>query len=72
MHTHPHYYTGIKTGTTEAAGPCLASLLRCGNREFIVLVLNSRSSKARYRDTERLREWLQKKEGMGATAVDQV
>jgi D-alanyl-D-alanine carboxypeptidase len=51
----PEMYKGIKTGTTEAAGPCLASLLQINNREFIIVVLNSRTLKSRYKDTEKLR-----------------
>jgi len=36
-----------KTGTTDAAGQCLLSLVREGEREFIVVLLGSR---ARYTD----------------------
>ena len=47
-------YSGVKTGTTFAAGCCLAS---CGGRagqELIVVVLGSSSSDARYTDTRNL------------------
>jgi D-alanyl-D-alanine carboxypeptidase len=55
MLNRPEMYLGIKTGTTDAAGPCLASLVSIGGREFIIIVLNCRSSKWRYKDTEQLR-----------------
>ncbi len=57
----PDIYRGIKTGVTDTAGPCLASLLEIHNREFIVVVLGCRTLKARYWDTETLRLWLSKK-----------
>jgi hypothetical protein len=28
----PHFYQGIKTGITEIAGPCLASLIKYNER----------------------------------------
>ena len=54
-------YKGVKTGITETAGPCLASLVEIEGREFVIVVLGSRSLKARYKDTETLRLWLSKK-----------
>jgi len=32
LHAMPELYKGIKTGITEAAGPCLASLVSFKNR----------------------------------------
>ena len=50
-------YKGIKTGITNSAGPCLASLVEHAQRQFIVIVLNCKSMKQRFRDTENLRKW---------------
>ena len=47
-------YTGVKTGTTHAAGCCLASLGERDGRELVVVVLGSTSSDARYADTRNL------------------
>ncbi len=44
-------YKGIKTGITNAAGPCLASLVEHNHRQFILIVLNCRTMKQRFRDT---------------------
>lgn len=64
LHTKPDLYKGIKTGVTDPAGPCLASLVQINGREFIIVVLNSKASKRRYKDTEILRKWVFKKEGI--------
>ncbi|MDP6447138.1 MAG: hypothetical protein QF805_25310, partial [Pirellulaceae bacterium] len=50
-------FTGVKTGTTSAAGACLVST---GEREgvsLIVVVLGSSSSAARYVDSRNLYRW---------------
>jgi D-alanyl-D-alanine carboxypeptidase (penicillin-binding protein 5/6) len=50
-------YSGIKTGTTDAAGACLIS---CGQRqgdELLVVVLGSATSEARYVDARNLFRW---------------
>ena len=50
-------YSGVKTGTTSAAGACLVS---CGTRDdksLIVVVLGSSSSDARYADSRNLYRW---------------
>ena len=47
-------YSGVKTGTTFAAGCCLASCGQRDGRELIVVVLGSSSSDARYTDTRNL------------------
>jgi len=38
-------YTGLKTGTTDAAGACLVSCSQRGDRELIVVLLNAANSK---------------------------
>jgi D-alanyl-D-alanine carboxypeptidase (penicillin-binding protein 5/6) len=47
-------YTGIKTGTTEAAGACLVSSSKRDGRELIVVTLKSSDSNARYIDARNL------------------
>lgn len=44
-------YKGIKTGITNSAGPCLASLVEYAQRQFIIIVLNCKSMKQRFKDT---------------------
>jgi D-alanyl-D-alanine carboxypeptidase (penicillin-binding protein 5/6) len=56
-------YTGIKTGTTDAAGACLVA---CGQREgseLIVVVLGSVASDARYTDARNLFRWAWRQQG---------
>ncbi len=47
-------YCGVKTGTTFAAGCCLASCGERAGRELVVVVLGSSSTDARYTDTRNL------------------
>ena len=49
---HEKYeYIGIKTGVTATAGPCLASYLKILDRNFIIVVLNSKKLSSRFSDT---------------------
>ena len=50
-------YTGVKTGTTSAAGACLVSCGKHGEKSLIVVVLGATSSDARYVDTRNLFRW---------------
>ncbi|MFM7928691.1 MAG: hypothetical protein ACKO9Q_13360, partial [Pirellula sp.] len=50
-------YTGIKTGTTDAAGACLVSLGQHQDSETIVVVLGASGSAARYSDSRNLHRW---------------
>lgn len=50
-------YTGVKTGTTDAAGACLVSACTYKDRELIVVVLGSVASPARYADARNLYAW---------------
>ena len=47
-------YTGLKTGTTDAAGACLVSSSLRDGRELIVVLLNASNSDARYVDARNL------------------
>lgn len=52
-------YTGIKTGITPTAGPCLATCFksRCGNYDFIIVVMNCKSREARFIEIPKLVRW---------------
>ncbi len=50
-------YSGVKTGTTTAAGACLVSWGERNGQELIVVVLGSTSSDARYVDARNLFRW---------------
>ena len=50
-------YSGVKTGTTDAAGACLVSVGKHNADELIVVVLGCSSSEARYVDTRNLFRW---------------
>jgi serine-type D-Ala-D-Ala carboxypeptidase (penicillin-binding protein 5/6) len=50
-------YSGVKTGTTTAAGACLVAWGELGGRERIVIVLGSTSADARYVDARNLFRW---------------
>jgi D-alanyl-D-alanine carboxypeptidase (penicillin-binding protein 5/6) len=50
-------YSGVKTGTTTAAGACLVSWGERNGRELIVVVLGSTASDARYVDARNLFRW---------------
>src|SRR5262245_50704368 len=58
-------YSGVKTGTTTAAGACLVAWGERDGRELIVVVLGSTHTDARYVDARNLFRWawLQKPEG---------
>jgi D-alanyl-D-alanine carboxypeptidase (penicillin-binding protein 5/6) len=47
-------YSGVKTGTTHAAGCCLAAHGERGGRRLIVVVLGATSPESRYADTRNL------------------
>ena len=50
-------YNGLKTGVTEAAGPCLAASYQVKSHHFIVVVLNSKTMQARWEEVPQLVEW---------------
>lgn len=50
--------TGIKTGITTSAGPCLAtSLSREGGYDIIIVLLCCKSLEARWVETNKLAHW---------------
>lgn len=50
-------YSGVKTGTTDAAGACLVSVGTRKDRELMIVVLGSAASASRYADTRNLFAW---------------
>jgi len=50
-------YSGVKTGTTDAAGACLVACGERESRELIVVILGSTSGDARYTDARNLFRW---------------
>jgi len=52
-------YTGIKTGVTPTAGPCLSVCFKSANGlfDFIVVVLNCSSREARFTEIPKLINW---------------
>jgi D-alanyl-D-alanine carboxypeptidase len=68
LHSKPHEYMGIKTGITSSAGPCLSSCLTLGGRLFLIVVLNCARVGLRFKETEVLKNWLLKHEGIGKTS----
>lgn len=57
-------YGGVKTGTTRAAGACLASMSERDGKRLLLVVLGAQSSAARYTDSRNLYRWawLQRRE----------
>lgn len=54
-------FSGIKTGVTNTAGPCLASWYKDDKQNYFVILLSSRSMDDRWQDTEELVNWAQNK-----------
>eukprot|EP00347_Sterkiella_histriomuscorum_P021250 403334674 len=52
-----HGYSGLKTGITPAAGPCLAASIIKNEFKFIIIVLNSRSMEQRWVEVQKLVQW---------------
>ena len=50
-------FLGMKTGTTRNAGSCLVSVGRRGDRELMMVVLNSSNGVGRYVDSRNLYRW---------------
>lgn len=49
---------------TTTAGACLASSLRLATRDFIIVVLGCKHTDRRFRETETLKKWVMRKEGL--------
>lgn len=64
LHSRPQEYLGIKTGVTVNAGPCLCSLVGVDGREFLIVVLGCAKMGLRFKETEVLKKWLYRSEGI--------
>jgi D-alanyl-D-alanine carboxypeptidase len=50
-------FSGVKTGFTPSAGPCLACCYERTGRKFIVILLNSKTMNSRWTEALRLVKW---------------
>lgn len=50
-------FDGVKTGVTEAAGPCLCASVRKGDVRLVLTVLGARSMEERWVEVPRLAAW---------------
>jgi D-alanyl-D-alanine carboxypeptidase len=50
-------FSGVKTGITEAAGPCLACSFEKDGHFLIVILLQSKSMEARWEEAQQLIDW---------------
>ena len=52
-------FSGIKTGVTPTAGPCLAVCFKsfCLNYDFVIIVMNCKSREARFVEIPKLARW---------------
>lgn len=57
---------GCKTGITNAAGPCFAGYYEKDNERFIVVVLSSKTTDARWVEVPKMVEWAIKKKNVVA------
>ncbi|KAL4430249.1 hypothetical protein ABPG74_014808 [Tetrahymena malaccensis] len=53
-----HGYSGLKTGITTAAGPCLSAWYKDDQVNLIIILLNSSSMEQRWLDTQNLVSWM--------------
>jgi D-alanyl-D-alanine carboxypeptidase len=51
-------YLGVKTGVTEAAGPCLSGCYKKNGHFLIIVLLNSRTMDDRWKEVTKLVEWV--------------
>lgn len=54
-------YSGLKTGITPTAGPCLAASISKNDFKFIIVILNSRSMDQRWVEIPKLVHWAMSK-----------
>lgn len=50
-------FTGIKTGNTPNAGPCLSICYQAGEDSFVITLLNSKSPEHRWTEAMKLAHW---------------
>jgi len=52
-----HGFSGVKTGTTKAAGPCLCTNYKFAGESIVTTLLNSRTSESRWMEATKLTHW---------------
>ena len=52
-----HNYNGLKTGITEAAGPCVSASYEKDGNNLIIILLSSKSMEARWQEVPLLVNW---------------
>lgn len=57
--SHPGY-NGLKTGITEAAGPCLSASYQKDGHFLIIVLLKCKSMEARWNEVSILVDWAKK------------
>ena len=50
-------FDGVKTGVTDAAGPCLCASIKRGEQRIVITVLGARSMEERWVEVPRLASW---------------
>lgn len=50
-------FTGIKTGITPTAGPCLAAQINKDGQKIVIVFLDSKSMESRWFEAPKLVEW---------------
>lgn len=50
-------YNGLKTGITDAAGPCLSASYQKGDIHLVIVLMNSKSMEARWEEIPQLVNW---------------
>ena len=50
-------FSGVKTGTTKSAGPCLCTNYKIGGESIVTTILNSRTSESRWIEATKLTHW---------------
>ena len=50
-------YSGLKTGVTPTAGPCLAATIKRDDFKLIVVILNSKTVDLRWSEVQKLVQW---------------
>lgn len=53
--------TGIKTGITNSAGPCLCTAITLESKKMIIVLLNSKTMDSRWCETLKLSKWANKR-----------
>lgn len=53
--------SGIKTGITSSAGPCLSTAIEIDGCNMVIVLLNSKNTEVRWGETLKLSKWANKR-----------